>query len=201
MAAAVLHELGRGDEIIKRFPNEPAASTVRSMLQRELNCPRTSSMGRMFDAAAGTLGLCHKMEFEAQAAIALEQAASRHIAVQGWPQAMLHGWQISGNGELDLLSLLAVLLDMQDAEQGAALFHATLVAALTEQVQQAVQRTGIATVACGGGCFFNKLLSSRLHERLAAMGVRMLTTQILLPGDTSIALGQAWVASQHITSN
>jgi len=199
IVAAVLHELGRGDEIIRRFPNEPAASTVHSMLQRDLNCPRTSSMGRVFDAAAGALGLCHKMEFEAQAAIALEQAATRHIAAQGWPQAMQHGWRISGNGELDLLPLLAALLDMQEAEQGAALFHATLVAALAEQVHHAVKQTELTTVACGGGCFFNKLLSSRLRERLDAMGVRMLATQTLLPGDTSIALGQAWVASQHIT--
>ena len=91
MAAAVLHELGRSDEIMRRYADEPAAATVAAMLQRNLNCPRTSSMGRVFDAAAGLLGLCHKMEFEAQAAIALEQAATRHIAAHGWP-ATLARW-------------------------------------------------------------------------------------------------------------
>ena len=194
MAAAVLHESGRDDEITRRYAEEPAAATVMAMLQRNVNCPRTSSMGRVFDAAAGLLGLCHKMEFEAQAAIALEQAATRYIAAQGWPQALPDGWRISNDGELDLLPLLSVLAFTQEAEQGAALFHATLVAALADWVEQMMQRTGITTIACGGGCFFNKLLSVRMRERFAAMEIRMLTARTLLPGDTAIALGQAWVA-------
>ncbi len=201
MAAAVLHELGRSDEIMRRYADEPAAATVVAMLQRNLNCPRTSSMGRVFDAAAGLLGLCHKMEFEAQAAIALEQSATRHIAAHGWMQPLPDGWRTTENGELDLLPLFAVLADMKDAEQGAALFHATVVAALTAQVRLAVQRTGITAITCGGGCFFNKLLSTGLHERFDAMEVRMLATRNLLPGDTSIALGQVWVAGGHIARN
>ncbi len=195
MAAAVLHESGRGGEIVSRYAEEPAASTVMSMLQRNLNCPRTSSMGRVFDAAAGLLGLCHKMEFEAQAAIALEQAATRYTSRQS---ALPQGWRLSAEGELDLLPLLNALADMQDAEQGAALFHATLVEAIADWIKQATQQTGIKLVVCGGGCFFNKLLNTGLRERMDAMGVRMLTSKRLLPGDTAIALGQAWVASQNI---
>jgi len=193
MAAAVLHESGRGGEIVRRYADEPAAATVMNMLQRDFNCPRTSSMGRVFDAAAGLLGICHKMEFEAQAAIALEQAATRHIAIKS---SMPPGWRLSPKGELDLLPLLNALADMQDAEQGAALFHVTLVEAIADWIKQATQQTGIVVVACGGGCFFNKLLSAGLRERMDAMGVRMLTSKRLLPGDTAIALGQAWVATK-----
>ncbi len=197
MAAAVLHESGRGDDITRRYTGEPAAATVAAMLQRNINCPRTSSVGRVFDATAGLLGLCHKMEFEAQAAIALEQAATRYIVAQGWPQALPDGWKISSDGELDLLPLLAALAEIQDAEQGAALFHATLVAALADWVAQAVHRTGISSVAGGGGCFFNKLLAGGLSEHVAAMDVRILFAQTLLPGDTAIAPGQAWLSSQQ----
>lgn len=195
MAAAVLHESGRGGEIVRRYADEPAAATVMNMLQRDFNSPRTSSMGRVFDAAAGLLGICHKMEFEAQAAIALEQAATRYTSRQF---ALPQGWRLSPEGELDLLPLLSALADMQDAEQGAALFHATLIEAIADWIKQAKQQTGITVVACGGGCFFNKLLSTGLRERMDAMGVRMLTSKRLLPGDTAIALGQAWVASQNI---
>jgi hydrogenase maturation protein HypF len=195
MAASALHELGRGSEIVQRYAEEPAAATVMSMLQRNFNCPRTSSMGRVFDAAAGLLGLCHKMEFEAQAAIALEQAASRHIEIQG---AMPQGWRLSPKGELDLLPLLNAVADMKNAEQGAALFHDTLIEAIWDWIAQSTQQTGITSVACSGGCFLNKLLSKGLRVRMDAMGVRMLVTKTLLPGDTAISLGQAWVAShQH----
>lgn len=195
MAAAVLHESGRGGEIVRLYADEPAAATVMNMLQRDFNCPRTSSMGRVFDAAAGLLDICHKMEFEAQAAIALEQAATQYTSRQF---ALPQGWRLSPEGELDLLPLLSALTDMQDAEQGAALFHATLVEAIADWIMQAKKQTGIAVVACGGGCFFNKLLNAGLHERMDAMGVRMLTSKRLLPGDTAIAIGQAWVASQNI---
>ncbi len=194
MAASVLHELGRNDEITLRYVDEPGAETVATMLRRNLNCPRTSSMGRVFDAAAGLLGLCHKMEFEAQAAIALEQIATRYVTEHGMPPAA--NWKISADGQLDLLPLFALLSAPQETGRGAALFHATLIAALTDWVMQAVQRSGIKILACGGGCFFNRLLSAGLRERLEPAGIRLLTSS--QPGDTAISLGQAWVALKTI---
>ena len=76
----VLHDLGRGDEVPARYPDEPAVPTVLAMLAKQLNCPRTSSAGRLFDAASGLLGLCLKMEMDAEAAIKLEQAAKIYAA-------------------------------------------------------------------------------------------------------------------------
>lgn len=198
MAAAGLHELGRGKEIAARFPSEPAGVTLAAMLQRGLNCPHTSSMGRVFDAAAGLLGLCHKMEFEAQAAIALEQAATRHIEAHGWPSAVSQGWHLDAAAQLDLRPLLAYLADCSDADAGAAVFHVTLVAALAEWVKTAAQLTGITTLACAGGCFFNKLLAAGLREQMAGCGITMLGGQALMPGDTAISLGQAWVALHNL---
>jgi hydrogenase maturation protein HypF len=138
------------------------------------------------------------MEFDAQAAVALEQAATRHIHTNGWPSALPQGWNITADGQLDLLPTLAHLADERDGELGAALFHTTLVAALTDWLRQASQQTGITTVACGGGCFFNKILSAGLRERLQHTGITMFATRTILPGDTSIALGQVWVAAQQI---
>ena len=239
MAAAVLHELGRNDEIQQRFADQPAAATVATMLQRGLNCPLTSSTGRVFDAMAGLLGLCHKMGFEAQGAIALEQAATRYAGTHGMPQALTDGWQINrtphppcremaGEGveallpncstpiltfplqggrneggynkqsELNLLPLFSQLADAIDAERGAAVFHATLTAALSDWVVQTAHHTGIKTIACGGGCFFNKLLSAGLREQLEDAGLKTLTAKLIQPGDTAIALGQAWVAAQLV---
>jgi len=198
MAAAVLFDLGRGDEIAGRFADQAGAATVAAMLAKGLNCPRTSSMGRVFDAAAGLLGICPQMEFEAQAAIALEQEATAHIEAHGWPAPLDNGWHIDANGELDLLPLLGALAGEPDTAFGAALFHATLVAALLHWAARAAEATGIGRVACGGGCFFNKLLRAGLAEKMPPAGLELLMPRRLLPGDTAISLGQAWVAIHQL---
>jgi hydrogenase maturation protein HypF len=224
MAAAVLHELGRGGEIAARFADEPAAATVAAMLERDLNCPRTSSMGRLFDAAAGLLGICNKMQFEAQAAIALEKLAAGH-----GPVAPLAGGYVltsspsmgEGRGEgvsvainslsptplprgargglrLDFFPLLAALADCRDAAHGAALFHATLAAGLADWAGRASAERVVNTVALGGGCFLNKVLSQALVPALNGLGLQELTAGRLAPGDSAISLGQAWIAMHQL---
>jgi hydrogenase maturation protein HypF len=200
MAAAVLFDLGRGEEIARRFADQAGAEIIAVMLAKGLNSPRTSSMGRVFDAAAGLLGICPRMEFEAQAAIALEQNATAYIEAHGWPAPLEDGWHISAAGELDLLPLLGALSSEPDTGYGAALFHATLVAALLHWVVRAAEVTGVDRLACGGGCFFNKLLRSALLEKIPATGLELLLPRRLLPGDTAISLGQAWVA-MHLLEN
>ena len=198
MAASVLHELGRTAEIAERF-QYPAAVTVASMLQGHFNCPATTSMGRVFDAAAGLLGICSQMQYEAQAAILLEQAAIRHIEVHGWPLAMSDGWVISNQGQLDVRPLLSTLIGTKEIDRAAAQFHACLVAALTDWVIQAAASTGLRAVACGGGCFLNTLLSLKLQHNLMQRGISVMTARRTSPGDASIALGQAWVAAQSVS--
>ena len=201
MAAAVLHQLGRGAEIPRRFAAEPAAVTVAMMLAQDFHCPITSSAGRLFDAAAGLLGLSSKMEFEAQAAMALESAAARYAAVRGLPPPLAHGWRLDAEHRLDLLPLLAVLADMREAEYGAALFHSTLVAALAQWVLRTAETTSLTTVVCAGGCFLNQLLVTGLRQQLAAAGLKVLTAHTLTPGDDAISLGQAWIALSTLPDN
>ena len=192
MAAAVLFQLGRGDEIARRFSDQPGAQTVAAMLQRNLNCPITSSTGRLFDAAAGLLGVNEIQAFEAQAAVRLQELAQRH----GQVAPLEGGYRIAESGVLDFSPLLAALADCRDAGHGAALFHATLAAGLAEWVEHAAHRHSIADVALGGGCFHNDILLRSLSGRLAAQGLRVLTWQRMQPNDSAISLGQAWVAAR-----
>ena len=74
MALAVLHELGRADQARARFASEACSAALLDLLTRHIRCPRTSSAGRLFDGAAGLLGMCTRMTAEAQAARALEAA-------------------------------------------------------------------------------------------------------------------------------
>lgn len=195
MAAAVLHRLGRADEITRRFEDEPAAWRMAELLAAGTRCPTTTSLGRWFDAAAGLLGVCPRMGYEGEAAMQLESLATRYGPVL----PLHHGWRIDEHGVLDLLPLLARLADESDRGRGAGLFHATLATALEAWVLRAVDLQGIRTVALSGGCFLNRLLSRDLARRLAARGLDVLEARQVPPNDGGLALGQAHVV-RHILS-
>ncbi len=196
MAAAVLHALGRGDEIATRFPRAGAA-IVREMLDKGANSPVTTSAGRWFDAAAGLLGVREVAAFEGQAAMQLEALAAEMGPVEANPAL----WRIHANGTLDLLPLAERLAGTGDARYGAALFHATLVEALAEWVLITAASEGLATVALGGGCFVNAILSSGLRRALSSGGLAVLEARAAPANDGGIALGQAWVALQHMRND
>jgi hydrogenase maturation protein HypF len=192
MAASVLALLGRGDEIARRFGDEPAAAAVAQMLSRRVRSPETTSLGRWFDAAAGLLGVRTHMAFEGQAAMLLEGLAERHGPVAA--DRSLH--LVRADGTLDLAPLAARIADEPDAGFGAALFHATLVVALSDWVAWAARESGLTTVACGGGCMLNAILSRGLRAAFAQRGLAMLEAHDVPPNDGGLALGQAWVARQ-----
>ncbi|MCX7896767.1 MAG: carbamoyltransferase HypF [Rhodocyclaceae bacterium] len=190
MAAAVLACLDRAHEIFERFGEEPAATTVATMLAKRFNCPPTSSAGRLFDAAAALLGVRRRNTFEGQAAMALEGLAAR----QGRVPALPDGWRIDAENRLDLLPLMDFLCDCEDAAAGAALFHATFAAALVDWVAQTAQRVGITHIVAAGGCLLNQVLRTLLGEGLHARGLAFFLPEKLPPNDGGLSLGQAWVA-------
>ncbi|GAA0594594.1 hydrogenase maturation protein HypF [Caenispirillum bisanense] len=192
MGAAALHALGRGDETAARWPDQPAAAHLARIMARGVNCPPTSSAGRLFDAACGLLNVHPVAAFEGQAPMALERLVTA-------PQVLAGGWTVDAAGVLDLTPLLAALADCREAERaaGAALFHGTLAAAVADWVMQALGRRGDlpGVIAFAGGCFYNKVLSADLAARLEGQGLRVLRPQRLGPGDPAVSLGQAWAAA------
>ena len=145
----------------------------------------------MFDAAAGLLGIKAVMAYEGQAAMLMEGLAQRYGDILPLDQ----GWRID-QGRLDLLPLLAVLADEKNAERGAALFHATVVAAITDWVR--VLAPGTRAVVGSGGCFLNQVLVRGLRARLGAQGVQIIEARQVPPNDGGLSVGQAWVALQHL---
>ena len=194
MAAAALARAGRGSEIAHRFADEPARETVAAMLARGFNAPETSSMGRWFDAAAGLLGVRRRMAFEGQAAMLLEGLAERHGPVPADHDL----YAITLTNELDLTALAMRVAAERDPSFGAALFHATLVAALADWATRAAEALDLTTVAGAGGCFLNAVLARGLRAALGARNLTMLEAQAVPPNDGGLSLGQAWVAQRAL---
>ncbi|WP_137042938.1 carbamoyltransferase HypF [Pseudolabrys sp. FHR47] len=187
MASAVLHGLGRGDEIATRFTGKSLAPHLAAMLAAG-GVPATTSAGRLFDAAAGLLGICDAQAYEGQAGMQLE-------ALVRQPRTLQQGWCID-NGVLDLAVLMRMLATPGfDRMRGAELFHGTLAAALADWAAQAAGATGTSTVALGGGCFLNRVLTEATAQALRARGLQPLIARALPPNDGGLSLGQAWVAA------
>ena len=214
MAAAVLHRLGRTDEIpqhltsASRFKcpiigssnavSEAAAGTIRDMLKRNLNCPPTTSAGRWCDAVAGVLGVCLWQTQEAQAAMALESLATDWLSCH--PEHLLDEELVSAGLNLDIL--MVRLLHMKEGAvdcgfqaEGAALFHGALANALANAAIKAARAHNVSAVALGGGCFMNRLLRLEITRTVSGAGLEVLTPAELNVGDAGLALGQAWVAA------
>jgi hydrogenase maturation protein HypF len=165
------------------------------MLARKLRCPPTTSLGRWFDAAAGLLGVRDLMHYEGQAAMELEGLAVRHGPVDPLPGGYILQ---EHDAVLDFSPILPALMGCQDAAYGAAFFHATVAAGLSEWAIAAARREKVATIAVGGGCAMNAVLITALRCHLDAAGVDLLEARQAPPNDGGLALGQAWVARRML---
>jgi len=162
---------------------------LQSALSRELNCPRTTSAGRLFDAIASLLGLCHINGYEGQAAMALEQSAASTASELHYDFRIQAKTPIIVDWKITLEQLLE---DMQHnpAELIAAKFHNTL----AEIIQAIALMAGQKTIVLSGGCFQNACLTENAAKRLTHSGFKVYCHENIPPNDGGLALGQLYAA-------
>lgn len=170
---------------------------VARQIERGLNAPPTSSMGRLFDAVASLLGVRHRAGYEAQAAMELEALVARgeHGA---YPLAI-------GAGVPAVIDPAPVIVGaVGDLKRGVALpviaarFHAGVVAMIAGVSARLRQRTGLDRVVLSGGVFQNVTLLEGARRALAAAGFAVFSHRRVPPNDGGIALGQAVVAHARL---
>ncbi len=175
-------------ELKADFPHgfaEDELAVVRQALEKGVNAPLTSSVGRLFDGVAAMLGLRQINTFEGQSAMALEFAAGGRLSKP---------YSFEVDTAIDWRPMLQAIL--KDRDRGtavsdiAARFHGTLV----EVMAAVARKVGVRQVALCGGCFQNRLLFEGGAARLEEAGFTVLLPKQLPPNDGAIAAGQAWVA-------
>lgn len=212
-AFALLSELGLlehpGAARLLDSLDEQTRSVTATMIERGINSPRTSSMGRLFDAAAAILGICDKATYEGEPAIELEAAAWRALdnEIAHFPDdnagyfASGPSW-LDGPYVLDQKALFEALLGGIEAGAPAyrlALdFHIAIARSSARIAREICAREGIDTVALSGGVFMNRLLLQLLTRELKSMGLTVLIPQTVPVNDGCIAYGQAAVASARL---
>ena len=161
------------------------------MLARSINSPITSSAGRLFDAVASLLGLCHTTRYEGHAAMMVEFAAHGVTTAESYPFAIIN---IDSVKVIDWEPMIRTLLDEveQSALPGliAARFHNTLAAMIVAVAESIGERQVVLT----GGCFQNRLLTERALDRLETSGFTVYWHERIPPNDGGIAVGQVAAA-------
>jgi hydrogenase maturation protein HypF len=165
-----------------------------TLLERRANAPLCSSAGRLFDAVAALCGLCMRNEFEGQAAMALEFAAtSGSISRSLDPQSV----QVGDGGPIDWTPLLHPIVEelAEPAADVHAIAHRFHVA-LADLITSVARLAALPNVLLSGGCFQNALLTELVTARLRAAGHAPVWHRRVPPNDGGIALGQAVIASR-----
>ncbi len=175
---------------------------VLQILERDLNCPVSSSCGRLFDAIAALTGRWGEVHYEAQAAIEWMSLTSFTEVARAEPWPMATRATKAGPFALAFDEVVrGVGEGIAAGERWGSLsarFHATLIHRLTEAVVRTANERGMDTVALGGGSLQNELLLRGLIDALQAAGLRTLRPVQTPAGDGAIALGQAVVARARL---
>ena len=174
---------------------------VARQIERRLNSPMASSMGRLFDAAAAILGVRRGVSYEGQAAMELESLAGSR---SGEPFE-LPTMEDEGVLLIDPVPLLVALGECRqrglDVRTLAARFHESVIGAIVAAVACIAGSTRIGTVVLGGGSFQNARLLAGVRQRLSDRGLRVILPRTLSPNDGAISYGQAAVAAAMLAGD
>ncbi len=169
-------------------------TTLRVQLEKKINTPMTSSMGRLFDAAAALAGVRQSVNYEAQAAIEFEALAD---PLEGgkYPFA----WnppKVKGRGAIQ--SLTADALAGVPIQKISARFHNGLAEVCRVVCLDMREKFGVNEVALSGGVWQNITLLGRSLSLLQESGFRVYIHQQVPTNDGGLSLGQAVIAARQL---
>jgi hydrogenase maturation protein HypF len=192
------------EQIVKLLGAQASEVRVlRRMVERGINSPMTSSLGRLFDAVAAVVLNRRVVDYEAQAAIELEGIAvdEPDRFEQGDYVPELHDAE-EGSGSAAVIRTgkmwKAVLEDLWrgvPASRISARFHAGIAEGFINVAGNARIESGINQVAMSGGCMHNRRLARLLRVGLEAQGFQVFQHAQVSPGDGGLSYGQVAVAA------
>jgi len=200
MALSYLYTLLGEDFSLEGLPisklNPAELELIKQQLKRGINCPLTSSAGRLFDAVSALLGVRGEIDYEAQAAIELEMLALNEADEwESYPFSIVEyqGVRVVKLGEL----FPSVVQDVKNQTPIPIIslkFHNTMAQIITRMCKLIARETGITQVALSGGVFQNRLLLKLATAALQREGFSVLTHHLVPCNDGGISLGQAVIA-------
>lgn len=191
-------------EIVKFLKNKPL-KLLNQLIEKKLNSPPASSVGRLFDAVAAAIGIYREeCSYEGQAAIALE-AIVDVSSLNNDKETLIYPFSFSFSDSIYCIDTRpmwqALLNDLQQQIPQpviAAKFHKGLANTIVEMVKQLYQENLINQVALTGGVFQNCILLQEVTKRLETLGIKVLTHSLVPANDGGLSLGQAVITAAQL---
>ncbi|MEH1832070.1 MAG: carbamoyltransferase HypF [Nostoc sp.] len=191
-------------EIVK-FLNKKPLKLLNQLIDKGINSPPASSVGRLFDAVAAAIGIYRdECSYEGQAAIAME-AIVDVSSLNNHKETLIYPFNFIFSDSIycidPRLMWQALLNDLQQQIPQpviAAKFHKGLANAIVEMVKHLSQQNLINQVALTGGVFQNCILLEQVSKRLQTLGIKVLTHSLVPANDGGLSLGQAVIAAAQL---
>ena len=161
-------------------------SMLRQAWQKKINAPQTTSVGRLFDAAAALTGVCNVASFEGQGPMVLEALCEEsddyvELELEKSGNLLITNWK----------SLIPVMLDSTlSVKARAALFHNSLAHSLLQQAKSIREKHAVNTVSFSGGVFQNRVLTEKAMALLSDEGFEVCLPELIPVNDAGISFGQ-----------
>ena len=181
---------------------------IKRQIERKINSPLTSSMGRLYDAISALLGVRGEIDYEGQAAVELEMAAYPSVIAMGVSNEAMSDaeesylYRIVADQGMRIVRLRdlfsAVIEELGEGvsrERISVKFHNTVARMIDEMCQLIANETAITRVALSGGVFQNRLLLRKTVSLLERSGFQVFTHKQVPCNDGGISLGQTVVAN------
>ena len=163
------------------------------LISKNLNCPETSSMGRLFDAVAALTGVCQHSSYHAEAPMRLESAVSKG-------ESGIYPFEIREKDISVIPMFQEIVADLMAGVPAgviAAKFHFTVIKLVVEAVQRISRHSGLKKIVLSGGSFQNRILLEYIENQLVEKSFYVFSHEKVPSNDAGIALGQLAIASKR----
>ncbi len=190
---------------LEAYVQDERISVIKAALKHNVNMVFTSSIGRLFDAAASVLNIGHENRYEGECAILFEKEAVLAERNDIKPADLCFGIKERvGILELDPRPVFEALCSMRNKVETGSLalgFHLALARA-TASVCERLERKYVSnTVALSGGVFQNSLLTGYTVRLLEEKGFNVYLNRVVPPNDGGVSLGQAYLGNNYLKSD
>jgi len=190
------------DLAIIKFLENKDPKLLNQIIEKGINSPLTSSVGRLFDAVAAAIGICpEQCSYEGQAAIEMEAIADTNI-LNNDKETLNYSFKLEKSANIYYIDTSSTWREILDdikqhisSSEIAAKFHQSLAITTVKIVKQLKQENQFNQVILTGGVFQNQILLQQVKMRLEKLEINVLTHSIVPTNDGGLSLGQSVIAA------